>query len=156
MYRRRSFFSLPVATLLWATRVSAAVRGSEVMYVGGTLTDIPDRTEGKLNLDSSSEAAFHSKKGSFTIPYAKVSSLEYGQKAGRRVGVALAVNPLFLFSKKRKHFLTIGFTDTEGQSQGAVLEIGKKRVREIINLLESRSGQQVEYESEEAREHAGN
>jgi hypothetical protein len=82
--------------------------------------------------------------------------LEYGQKAGRRVGVALAVNPLFLFSKKRKHYLTVGFSDSAGQTQGAVLELGKKRVRAILDILETRSGKQVEYESEEARKHAGN
>jgi hypothetical protein len=126
------------------------------MYVGGTLTDIPKRTEGKLLLDAGNEATFASRKGSFKIPYANISSLEYGQKAGRRVGAAVVVTPLFLLSKKRKHFLTVGFTDSEGQSHGAVLEIGKKHVRNIINTLETRSGKQVEYESEEARKHAGN
>ena len=155
--RRRRFLLFPIgASLFLLERAAAAVRGDEVMYVGGTLTDIPDRTEVKLDLESSTEAVFNSKKGSFRFLYANVGSLEYGQKAGRRVGVALVVNPLFLFSKKRRHYLTVGFKDADGQQQGAVLEVGKKHIRGVIDVLESRSGQKVEYESEEAREHVGN
>ena len=134
----------------------AAVRGDEAMYVGGTITSIPDKTEGRLDLTSDTEAKFNSKKGSFTVAYSRVTSLEYGQKAGRRVGVALAVNPLFLFSKKRRHYLTIGFTDENGKQQGAVLEIAKGKVRPALNTFETRSGKKVEYESEEAKKHAGN
>jgi hypothetical protein len=156
MRSRRSFVLTVAALSAFGTRSFAAVRGDEVMYVGGTITDIPDRTEGRLDLSSTTEAVFGSRKGSFTLAYAKITSLEYGQKAGRRVGVALVVNPLFLFSKKRKHYLTVGFTDAEGQPQGAVLEVGKKRVRAVLDLLETRSGKQVEYESEEAKKHVGN
>lgn len=134
----------------------SAVRGDEAMYIGGTLASIPDRTEGRLDLTDSKVAKFTSKKGEFSFEFGKVTSLEYGQKAGRRVGVAIAVNPLFLFSKKRKHFLTIGFTDGQDVQQGAVIEVGKKRIRSIITVLETRSGKAVEYESEEARKHVGN
>lgn len=155
--KRRQLFLLALAPCaLIPISSSGAVRGDEVMYVGGTLTQIPDRTEGRLNVEAADVAVFNSKKGSFSVAYDKVTSLEYGQKAGRRVGVALVVNPLFLFSKKRKHFLTIGFTDSEGQAQGAVLEIGKKHVRPVLSLLETKTGKTVEYESEEARKHAGN
>lgn len=125
------------------------------MYVGGTIASLPDRTNGNLDRSEQDAAIFRSKKGSFSIQYSKVTSLEYGQKAGRRVGVALVVNPLFLFSKKRKHFLTVGFSDDAGNPQGVVLEIGKKYVRAVLNTFETKSGHQVEYESEEARKHAG-
>ncbi|MCW5963281.1 MAG: hypothetical protein KIT83_04520 [Bryobacterales bacterium] len=155
MHSRRSFL-MAASALLIGARSFAAVRGDEVMYVGGTLTHITDRTEGRVDLSSTTEAVFNSRKGSFALAYARISSLEYGQQAGRRVGVAIAINPLFLFSKKRKHFLTVGYTDAEGQTQGAVLEIGKKRVRAVLDLLETRSGKQVEYESEEAKKHVGN
>lgn len=152
---RRSILHCFFLGVLSPLALRAAVRGDEVMYVGGTFTEIPDRTEGRLDLDSTSEASFHSKEGSFRFAYAKITSLEYGQKAGRRVAVALLVSPLFLFSKKRKHFLTIGFSGPEGQTHGVVLEVGKKQVRNVIGILESRSGKKVEYESEEARKHAG-
>lgn len=153
---RRSIIRTLALGVLSASALQAAVRGDEVLYVGGTFTEIPDRTEGRLDLSSAQEATFHSKKGGFQLAYAKITSLEYGQKAGRRLGVALVVNPLFLFSKKRKHFLTVGFTDSGGQAQGVVLEVGKKHIREVIAALETRSGKKVEYESQEARAHVGN
>lgn len=136
--------------------MTAAVRGDEAMYVGGTMTNVPDKTEGRLDLTDEKAAKFTSKKGSFSFAFTQITSIEYGQKAGRRVGVALAVNPLFLFSKKRKHFVTVGFTDEKGGKQGAVLEIGKGKVRGVIATMETRSGKAVEYESEEAKKHVGN
>ena len=92
------------------------------------------------------------------IDNAKVIDLEYGQKAGRRVGAAVATSVLLgpiglvsLFSKKRKHYLTIGYTDDAGKDQVAVLELGKDIVRTTLAIVETRSGKQIEYQDEEAR-----
>ena len=87
----------------------AAVTGKEVMYVGGTIKGLPEATEGTVNTNDETKFIFNSEKGGFEIPYKSITSLEYGQKAGRRVGVAIVISVWALFSKKRKHFLTIGF-----------------------------------------------
>lgn len=134
----------------------AAVRGDGAKYIGGTLVTIPEKTEGRLDTSQEKVAKFAWKKGEVTIPYDKITSLEYGQKAGRRIGMAVAVSPLFLLSKKRKHYVTIGFTDEQGKQQGAVLELAKGKVRSALSTLETRSGKQVEYESDEAKKHLGN
>ena len=63
------------------------------------------------------------------IPYDRVNSLEYGQKAGRRVGVAIMVSPIALLSKKRKHFVTLSYLDESDKQQAAVFELGKDVVR---------------------------
>ena len=55
-----------------------------------------------------------------------------------------------LFSKKRKHYLTIEYKDG-GKAQAGVFEIGKDIVRTTLKVLETRSGQDVEYQDEEAR-----
>lgn len=94
-------------------------------YVGGTLASLKAGAEGTLQVSAADAASFQYDGGQLSIPYNKVESIEYGQKAGRRVGVAIAVSPLALFSKKRKHFLTISFLDAEGKKQGAVFELGK-------------------------------
>jgi hypothetical protein len=141
--------------LIWLleSMLSAKVSGEEVMYVGGTTTSLPEATEGRADMRNEEKLIFTSEKGGFEIPYKSITSLEYGQKAGRRVGVAIAVTWVALFSKKRKHFLTIGYTDKEGKPQGAVLEIPKGRAKSMIIILEARSGKKVEYESEEAKKH---
>ena len=67
------------------------------------------------------------------------------------MGLAITVSPLFLLSKKRRHYLTIGYLDREGAQQAAVFELGKKIVRTTLAGLEARTGLLVDYESEEAR-----
>ncbi|MBK7928592.1 MAG: hypothetical protein IPJ98_14205 [Bryobacterales bacterium] len=154
---RRSLLSLPAllpaAALSLSRRAPAAVRGDEVMYVGGTMQHIPDKTEGKLALDAPTGAEFNCEKGRFTIPYKGITSLEYGQKSGRRIGVAIAISPIALLSKKRKHFLSIGFRDDKGVGQGAVFELSKNETRTVITTFEAKSGKKVEFESDDARKH---
>lgn len=139
--------------LLCGTAAWAAVRGDAVMYVGGTIQSVPERTKGRLDTTDGEKLIFASPKGGFEIPYAQITSLEYGQKAGRRVGVAIVVSPWMLFSKKRKHFVTIGWTDEQDKPQGVVLELPKKKTKAMLIILEVRSGIKCEYESEEARKH---
>jgi hypothetical protein len=58
---------------------------------------------------------------------------------------------LALFSKKRKHFLTIGYKDENDKQQAVVLELGKDVVRTTLATLEARSGRKIEYQDDEAR-----
>jgi hypothetical protein len=121
------------------------------MYVGGTLSGLKEKTEGRLVTSSETTLTFDAgSKGSAAIPYASVKSLEYGQKAGRRVGVAIMVSPLALFSKKRNHFLTIGYTDPAGKEQAGVFELGKDIVRTTLKILEVRTGKEIELQDKEA------
>ena len=151
---RRWLACLTVACLLLESVAVAAVRGKAAKYVGGTITELAENTDGTFELGDAA-AVFKAKKGAtIAIPYKQIDSLEYGQKAGRRLGLALTVSILFIFSKKRKHFLTINFDDEAGKKQGAVFELSKGIVRETLTTLETQSGKKVEYESVEARKHA--
>jgi len=150
---KKAVSSLLVVIYLATPLVCAAVTEREVMYVGGTITNLPEGTIGSLDTNSEKVMVFQSPKGKFEIPYESITSLEYGQKAGRRLGVALTLTIWALLSKKRKHFLTIGFNDANEKPQGVVLEIPKGTAKSFIITLEVRSGKKVEYESEEARKH---
>ncbi len=128
----------------------AGLGSGDAMYVGGTIKSIGDRTEGKsVLLDDG--FVFSHKGGKLTIPYAQVNALEYGQKAGRRVGMAIAISPLLLFSKKRKHYLTISYIDDQKQQQAAVFELGKGTIRPTLSGLEAKTGKKIEYQDDEAR-----
>jgi len=131
-----------------------AVGSRKAEYVGGTISAITEAAEGLLDTTTESQLVFTPERGkgpSIMIPYSAIASLEYGQKAGRRVGAAILVNPLLLFSKKRKHFFTIGYKDKDGKDQAVVLELGKDIVRTTLTIVETRSGKQIEYQDEEAR-----
>lgn len=147
--------SLLLCLLFMLEAVSwAGLGGHDAMYVGGTLSAVKENTEGKIATDDKT-LVFQYKRGKLTIPYDQVNSLEYGQKAGRRLGLAVAISPLFLLSKKRKHYLTIGFLDENKKQQAAVLELGKELITPTISALEAKTGKKVEYEDDEARKSSG-
>lgn len=135
--------------LLWA-----GLGSDKTMYVGGTINSIKQGAEGKSSAADEKIFVFQSKDGNLKIPYDRVNDLEYGQKAGRRLGVAIAVTPLALFSKKRKHYLTIGYQDENDKQQAAVFELGKDVVRVTLASLEARTGRKIEYQDDEARKSA--
>jgi hypothetical protein len=150
---RKSVALALILAFVWLPVAEASVGSGEVMYVGGTIAGLPEATMGRLDTKSDKVLVFESPKGRFEIAYENVTSLEYGQKAGRRLGVALTITIWALLSKKRKHFLTIGFTDEHEKPQGVVLEIPKGTAKSFITIIEVRSGKKVEYESEEAKKH---
>jgi hypothetical protein len=131
-----------------------AVGGKKAEYIGGTISGLAEKTEGTLDTSTEAVLRFLPDKRSVTelsIPYAQITSIEYGQKAGRRVAVALLVSPLALFSKKRKHFLTVSYNDAGGKEQAAVLELGKDIIRTTLTIVQTRSGKEIEYQDDEAR-----
>lgn len=143
-----------VGLLLLSMPAMAGIGSKSTMYVGGTAA-IKEMTEGKSSTADEKAFVFTYKNGkgptTLRIQYDRVNSLEYGQKAGRRIGVAIMVSPLALFSKKRKHFLTVGYSDESDKQQAAVFEIGKDVIRTTLASLEARTGRKVEYQDEEAR-----
>lgn len=141
-------------TLLFAFVVPfvfAGLGSKKTMYVGGTVNTIKQGTEGDGSTADEKNYVFTYHGGKLAIPYDRVDSLEYGQKAGRRVGLALTISPWMLLSKKRKHFLTISWKDEEDKQQAVVLELGKDVIRTDLATLEARTGRKVEYQDDEAR-----
>lgn len=146
---RRLIFTALCLTL--ALAVVQAVDGDKAMYMGGTIAGVAEKSEGVFNTQSDQGVTFNAgKKGTATIPYAAVTELEYGQKAGRRVAVAVLVSPLALFSKKRNHYLTITYKDASDKEQAGVFELGKDIVRTSLKILEVRTGKAISFQDEEA------
>src|SRR5277367_2795484 len=129
----------------------AGLGSDKTAYVGGTENQIKDGEEGVSSAKDDKHFVFEYKNGKLEIPYDQVDDLEYGQKAGRRVGLAIAISPWLLLSKKRRHFLTIGWKDEQDKQHAAVLELGKSITRATIATLEARTGKKVEYQDDEAR-----
>jgi hypothetical protein len=141
------------AALLCATLIHAAVRGDHAAFVGGTVTSVPRDTQGNLSVDGKQDLTFIAKEGSIRIPYASITDMEFGQKVGRRVGatVALGVTTLgigalpVLFSKKKKHFLTVSYQQV-GSNEVAVFELAKDIVKTVLPTLEARTGKKILHE----------
>ena len=116
---KRIFTFLTLISLLSSTTAFGAVAGidgKKAAYQGGTTKDVDfpgmkKPPEGNLNIDDLKELKFEYKLNkvakTYSIPYDKFIDIEYGHKAGRRVGAAIAtailLSPLGLF-------LLAGFT----------------------------------------------
>jgi hypothetical protein len=152
--RRRGVFPL-LGAVFFANVASpallAGIPSSQAVYRGGTLAAPAPSTRGTVSVVSAEEFVFRYDGGALVVPYQRVNAIEYGQKAGRRLGLAIALSPAFLLSKKRKHYLTISFTDPQGTQHAAVFELGKKIVRTTLAGLEARTGLKIEFQDEEAR-----
>lgn len=149
--------ALSLVLCLASPNLFASVGSHDAEFVGGTVTTIKAGTDGKVSTDDEKVYVFTYKQGTLKIPYDRVEALEYGQKAGRRLGLALAISPWLLLSKKRKHFLTISWKDENDKDQAVVLELGKDIVRVQLAAIQARTGRKVEYQDDEARKYgAGN
>lgn len=125
--------------------------GGRVHYVGGTLAALPGKTEGIIQLTDEEAFLFRTREAAIRVPYQRVNMLEYGQRVSRRYAAAVLVSPMLLLSKRRSHYLTIGYADEQGRQQAMVLEVSKSDVRAVLASLEARTGRRVEYQDEEAR-----
>lgn len=160
---RRLLALLLLATLSTEPLALAGLGKKKAEYVGGTLT-MKQETEGTLTTDNPEKLLFKGDNGeSWELPYDKFTALAYGQHAGRRIGATIgwgvttlgvAALPI-LFSKKRRHYLTISFTNEQGKDEAAVFQLGKDVTRAMLAALQARTGKKVEYEDDEARK-AGN
>ena len=132
-------------------------------YVGGTVATIPQEVLGELDTSDQKVLSFEwaeTKKTegkTWRIAYSQVTGLSYGQHAGvawgpLATGVAtFGVGAVpFLFTKKRRHYLTIEFLDDKGKSQGAIFLVGKKAIGPLLDDLEAKTGKKTQYEDEEA------
>jgi len=157
----RSIRSKPVKPLicvaLSALMLSSsigAVRGEHAAYVGGTEPSLKRGAEGFLDTSNENVLRFNYGSSEFSLPYKRIATLEFGQKVGHRlaatlIGTAFLGLPglLIYASKKKKHFLTIGYYDDAGAGQAIVFELGKSAVSSVLPTLETRSGKRVETES---------
>jgi hypothetical protein len=149
----KRFFALLCACLfiLDVAAFAGGMPNDRAAYVAGTETQVGEGTEGSPSTGNEREFVFEYDGGQLIIPYDQVDDLEYGQQAGHRVGLTIASGGLFALSKKRKHFLTIGWKDAQGKQHAAVFELGKSIVRDTIVKLEAKTGKRVDYQDEAAR-----
>jgi hypothetical protein len=128
-----------------------AEQGARVEYVGGTRADFTNGASGNLQAIDEQYLVFYGKQASVRVPYERINLLEYGQKVDRRYIVALLISPMLMLSKKRAHFLTVGYTDENGREQALIFRVEKSDIRAILVSLEARTGRKVQFQDEEAR-----
>ena len=140
-----------MALLALALLLEASGSGSRVLYVGGTVAGVPEKSSGRIELFKDESLTLNFRDRSIEVGYRDINTLEYGMRVSRRYMEAVLISPVFLVAKKRTHFLTIGYSDHQGRQQAMVLQVGKEEIRTLLVSLEARTGRRVEYQDEDAR-----
>jgi hypothetical protein len=83
-----------------------------------------------------------------TIPDDKIKSMIYEKTSKPRYAEAILISPFFLFTHSKKHFLTIQYTDMEGQGKFAMIHMDKGNARDIVAAAEAETGKSVERSEE--------
>ena len=133
-----------------------ALGSKKAMYAGGTLPDIPEKLEGTATINQPDDLVFQADEGGkrIVIPYGAVEELEYGQRVSRRWKTAMFLTVFALFSRGRKHFVTITYKTAEGD-QAAIFEFGKEVIRPTLAALKARSGKKLKCQDKDAVEQMG-
>jgi len=139
------------AFLIFTMALAAAEPGVRAQLVGGTAADFDTKGRVRLDLSDPETLVLRNGKAELRLFYTRINTLEYGQNVSRRYAAAVLVSPMFLLSKSRKHFVTIGFTDRDGKQQALVFRVDKGDIRSVLTNLEARTGRRVEYQDDEAR-----
>ena len=150
MSRFSILFALCLSTLFTPV-AHAAGQGARAAYVGGTRADIPNNSGGSIQAMDEQYFVFYAKKINVRVPYDQINIIEYGQKVDRRYLMAALISPVFILSKRRKHFLTLVYADERGHEQAMIFQVEKDGVRAMLVSLEARTGRRVQYQDEEAR-----
>jgi len=79
-----------------------------------------------------------------SIPDDKIKSILYEKTSKPRYAEALLISPFFLFTHSKKHFLTIQYTDTDGQGKFAMIHLDKGNARDVVAAAEAETGKRVE------------
>jgi hypothetical protein len=144
-----------VALMLVQCLPAAQPGGARAYLTGTTVPGFPIKCDVRVDMTGERELLFVTHWVTLHVPYDKVNTVEYGQHVGRRYAEAILISPLFLLSKSRKHFVTVGYVDSNGRQQAVVMEVGKSDVRAVLAELEAKTGRRVEYTDDEARKGRG-
>jgi hypothetical protein len=140
-----------MAVVLLALATPPLSAQTQADYIGGTAASVTVGSAGQIELSDDSYLAFYTQKSQMRVRYDHVNLLEYGQQVDRRLILAAVISPVFMLSKERRHFLTIGYEDDKGLQQAAVFRVDKNSIRAALIALEARTGLKVRYQDQEAR-----
>ncbi|MDA2936884.1 PEGA domain-containing protein [Acidobacteria bacterium AH-259-A15] len=84
----------------------------------------------------------------FSIPSKVVTEVFYSRVSGRRIKTAIAVTPLLLFSKGKKHYMTISFNDGKDLVGAVEFRLDKRNYRGVLRAVEQVAGVELQFEQE--------
>jgi hypothetical protein len=74
----------------------------------------------------------------------KIKTMLYEKTSKPRYAEAVLISPFFLFTHSKKHFLTIQYSDADGQGKFAMIHLDKGNARAVVAAAEAETGKKVD------------
>ena len=128
---------------------TAGANTYKVMYDGGSVPSIKAGTGAKLDIQTDKIVLLNGKEALVTIPANAITEITYGQDVHRRIGAAiglavisLGVGALMAFTKSKKHY--VGITWSDGDKKGGfAMQCDKNDYRGVLTALEGITGKKA-------------
>jgi len=114
------------------------VEGSQVLYVGGTVSSLKEGTMGRLDTTQEDAIVFQSSEPKVAIPYGDIQKFEYQEKLARRMGVVATIAVVLVKHRQRRHFIEIDYRGKDGTPQVAIFEVSKDNAQTVDAVLRAR------------------
>ncbi len=143
----RRGFALMVCAMATVSRLPAAEYFRKtVWFEKQDGSDKPIQHEGSLLIDrDASTLAFSAQERQrLEVPFAAMSNLIYERAKRPRYGVGLLLAWPLLFTKTKKHFLTVQYKDNAGEGRYVLFQLHKENFREVLAAIEAATDMKVE------------
>lgn len=143
-----------VLCLMLGSTLSAATAFDKVEYLPPKVEGQKQNTnpiKGQIVFDKEKkQIEFQDEKNQtvVSISYARIRSMLYEETAKPRYAEGILLSPFFLFTKTKKHFLTIQYTEEAGNGKFSVFHTDKSNARDITNTAEADTGITMERSEE--------
>lgn len=137
---RRTVAVVLVLVILSASN-AFGVTGSEVMYVGGSVTSLKPGDLGTFDTKPAQDLEFVSNGKRLSIAYDKIRKIQYHKEVAHHLGVAAAIAVALIKKRERKHFITLTYANETGEQQAAVFEVSKSAPQPLLAILAARAPQ---------------
>jgi len=110
-----------------------------------------ETVQGSVSFEAENKVIrFLSKDGApeFTIAAGSVKGLHYERTSRPRYAEGLLIAWPLLFTKSKKHFLTIQYADAAGTGQFAIIHMDKNNYQQILAAAEAQTGVKVDRSEE--------
>ncbi len=146
---KRTYQLAAVLCVLSAT-LQAADRFKNVEYMyKAEGKDKGEEIGGTLNFDAKAQMIdFASKKVNLELKGASITNALYERTSRPRYVSGLLLAWPLLFTKGKKHFLTIEYKSDSGEGKYAIFHLDKENYREILAATEATTGRTVERSEE--------
>ena len=131
--------ALVIASLATPAMAANSIEGTDVMYLGGTVSNLKEETVGQLDTTVDRVLVFAHGDSRVEIPYASIQRFQYTQKLARRMGVAPTIAVVLVKRRQRRHVIELYFRDATGVNQVAMFELSKERAALVVAVLNART-----------------